>query len=110
VSDLHDVSYDKRTPEKLQTPYSDVGQVRNALCARGTSTYLVSGLKKRRWLQFQNLRHRQFASNEMLAMDIHNTGCGTCGPAGVHPGMAFTPIPCKNNSRGIIQYMLLVFL
>lgn len=46
----------------------------------------------------------------MLAMDIHNTGCGTRNPAGVHPSMAFTPIPCKNNSRSIIQYMLLVFL
>ena len=42
------ISYDKRTPERLETPYSDVGQVRNALCARGTSIYLVLGLKKRR--------------------------------------------------------------
>jgi len=48
VSDLYNISYDERTPEKLQTPYSDVGQVRNVLCVRVTSTHLVSGLKKRR--------------------------------------------------------------
>lgn len=29
VSDLHNFSYDKRTPENIQMPYSDVGQVRS---------------------------------------------------------------------------------
>jgi hypothetical protein len=56
-----------------------------------------------------NLVSPSLYGGEMLTFNVSYTRSSSCDPTGVHPSMTFTPVSGKEDGRGIIPYIRLVF-
>ena len=67
------------------------------------------GVKKAEIAVIPHLRLQSLHGDGILTFNVSYTRSSSCDPTGVHPCTSFTPLSRKNDGRGIIPYIRVVF-